>query len=187
MSRGLLDGIFPLASSGLLLSCCDKTLIRSIWGGKDLFGLQAFTEGSQGENLEARTEHGGTLLPGVLSLVCLATFCMQPRPTCPDIALPTVGVALPPPINNKENTPQECLQGNLMKTILQLKPPLSRCVKLATRSANLGISLCRSRLIRGLSLLPQDSCILVARNTSTWRPTAPSLYQKESQERWSCS
>lgn len=151
------------------------------------YRFQSILEGSQVETLAAGTEHGGMLLSGMLSWACSATFFIQPRPTCLGMTLPTVRVGPPLSVSNEESAPsQSCLQDNLVETILQLKFPdvSSRQPRLAPTA---GVSLYRSALIRGLSLPLQENCILVARSTSTWRPTAPSLCPKARQARWSSS
>jgi hypothetical protein len=62
--------------------------------GESLFGLPILIIDrsllSQGWNRSRG--HGGILFTGLLSMTC---FHIQPRTTCPEMALPTMGWALP--------------------------------------------------------------------------------------------
>lgn len=155
-NKGFFGGLFPLASVLVRASVAViKHCSGAFWEERVIsdYRFLSVLEGSQGETLAAGTKHGGTLLTGMLSLVCSAIFFIQPRPICLGMALPTVRVGSPLSISSEESDPQSCLQDNLMETILQLKFPdvSSWQSRLATTA---GISLYRSGLIRGLSLLP---------------------------------
>jgi hypothetical protein len=79
---------------------------QGVLGGQDVFGShfpmtvqhrrKSGQECKQGRNLEAGADgdYGG-VLPTDLLMACLAGFLIEPRTTCPGVALPTVGCALP--------------------------------------------------------------------------------------------
>lgn len=84
-----------------LLCCCGKTLTKSYFGRKGLFGLHSMSQSiisrSQGRNLMvetvAETMKKCFSLAGFPRHVKAALFTW-PRPTCPEIALPLAGLAL---------------------------------------------------------------------------------------------
>lgn len=97
---------------------------KQLWGGRGLFSSQAtvYHVGKPGKEPWSRNYSRGCrgmVLTGLLPGLHSSAFLIQPRTTCPGVALSSVGQTL----INQKNVPHTCLQAYLMGAIPQLRLP----------------------------------------------------------------